>query len=1158
MADAQGGGGRRRGLSFVGVEASAPIAGGRDMDDAMRERVAARREELLSEKRTQLAKLVEEHDDAVRELFHLDRFVSLVSFNPEEAKKDTSQVFETFRARFDLFRLAAAPVAPAGVKERRTTRGAVDNLRQQLGGPPQSPSVSSSKPTESKAGPSTVSGKGRGRGRRASTSSLHAHFAIPDDDSGEPSNDALDSTPAPSLPPSSRGSARGRGRGRARVSMSAASTSATTLDTVSAEESGPDIESEDEIPNHHSTHATNGHSSSQGKPTGRGKSTIKPTKSLSSRGKGKGRAVANHHEEEEVDELEEDDPLLLVPSASSSRGRGRGRGKATRGGPRKSLPNLNTLTINDDDEDEFDRIPPSSTSVRARGNARGRGRGRGARASLPTRSEDLEEVEIDLESQDEEDIPSSDNEPGPSTTRGSGRGRGRGRGRGAAGRWKGWVVVAEGDTADPDATPPTFTNGHTSEDETSGSPSRNTRPRTKKPPTETPTRPLKRIKLIHKVPDPTYTHHQQIPDRKKLEYPTKIPELLRSYYRLEDDGSEMKLEELEALAAKEGETFARFTRLRLEGRLNGPIQGPVKKQILPQRQLDAWDELLERIPVQAKIVKAWGNARDAQIKKVVKVMTTHWTMVAGAEERAAKAEEKRAKDLSRATLKIVKEHWKNAIRVVRQKKLDEAKAEQARLGKEHFDAIIEHSAQALQAQRNVGLRDSHSVSSAHDSDTPSEESDDDDDDEEDDESEEDQPDEDDDELDDREITLDGLLEVKDSDDEDEEAIVVASPPPMSESLLTDASVTPSESRRSLSIDEDTPLPPPAKRRRVSFKLDDDAHPTTDTDAGDTPEAAPELSHSPSPPTATNGNQNGTHLDDSSPSALSPAPTPPTDDATSMHPRKRKRVNGAAEADEEFTSHENDQQDEEDNQLAAEMEADEADSDDGELNALEQDADIPLEELLKQYGYVPREEGDEDDDGDEADEDDDGADVDGELGQNDDATDPPIENDSPDPDIPPTPDTKLASSEAPSPSHIDTTITNDTLTLPPNGSPVPVVSKVPSPSLNSTELEPAAIPMDVDDTVPKPQIDNDGPPLDVAVKEESESEAESESSEEVNSDNELPSLAQLVSVQEDPSIVKPPFLLRGSLRPYQHAGLEWLVSLYAQEHNGILADEMGLG
>ena len=38
----------------------------------------------------------------------------------------------------------------------------------------------------------------------------------------------------------------------------------------------------------------------------------------------------------------------------------------------------------------------------------------------------------------------------------------------------------------------------------------------------------------------------------------------------------------------------------------------------------------------------------------------------------------------------------------------------------------------------------------------------------------------------------------------------------------------------------------------------------------------------------------------------------------------------------------------------------------------------------------------------------------------------------------------------------------------------------------------------------------------------------------------------------------PFLLRGTLREYQHDGLDWLAGLYATNTNGILADEMGLG
>ena len=38
----------------------------------------------------------------------------------------------------------------------------------------------------------------------------------------------------------------------------------------------------------------------------------------------------------------------------------------------------------------------------------------------------------------------------------------------------------------------------------------------------------------------------------------------------------------------------------------------------------------------------------------------------------------------------------------------------------------------------------------------------------------------------------------------------------------------------------------------------------------------------------------------------------------------------------------------------------------------------------------------------------------------------------------------------------------------------------------------------------------------------------------------------------------PFLLKGSLREYQHVGLDWLTTMYGRRLNGILADEMGLG
>lgn len=38
----------------------------------------------------------------------------------------------------------------------------------------------------------------------------------------------------------------------------------------------------------------------------------------------------------------------------------------------------------------------------------------------------------------------------------------------------------------------------------------------------------------------------------------------------------------------------------------------------------------------------------------------------------------------------------------------------------------------------------------------------------------------------------------------------------------------------------------------------------------------------------------------------------------------------------------------------------------------------------------------------------------------------------------------------------------------------------------------------------------------------------------------------------------PFLLKHTLREYQHVAVDWLVTLHDKKLNGILADEMGLG
>jgi len=58
------------------------------------EGTATRRDEMIRDLETRVRAVVEKHDMAVREKFHLERYVSILEgWNPEEAKVDNSPVF---------------------------------------------------------------------------------------------------------------------------------------------------------------------------------------------------------------------------------------------------------------------------------------------------------------------------------------------------------------------------------------------------------------------------------------------------------------------------------------------------------------------------------------------------------------------------------------------------------------------------------------------------------------------------------------------------------------------------------------------------------------------------------------------------------------------------------------------------------------------------------------------------------------------------------------------------------------------------------------------------------------------------------------------------------------------------------------------------------
>ncbi|CAE6417990.1 unnamed protein product [Rhizoctonia solani] len=92
------------------------------------------------------------------------------------------------------------------------------------------------------------------------------------------------------------------------------------------------------------------------------------------------------------------------------------------------------------------------------------------------------------------------------------------------------------------------------------------------------------------------------------------------------------------------------------------------------------------------------------------------------------------------------------------------------------------------------------------------------------------------------------------------------------------------------------------------------------------------------------------------------------------------------------------------------------------------------------------------------------------------------------------------------------------------------------------------------------VDQSSTPREMDSDDESETQVEDEDKDQEGQDSQTAgALLGLEDVQTSKEVgVRPPFLLRGTLRPYQQSGLEWLISGYVRGNNGILADEMGLG
>ncbi|ORX35665.1 SNF2 family N-terminal domain-domain-containing protein [Kockovaella imperatae] len=721
-----------------------------------------------------------------------------------------------------------------------------------------------------------------------------------------------------------------------------------------------------------------------------------------------------------------------------------------------------------------------------------------------------------------------------------------------------------------------------------------------------PPAPLRPKERIFGPREPWYTMPIHKPPPPK--FGGDIAPIMDSYIHIEDTNTP-PLKVLEQQAARDGYLVNRVNWLQHQGRLGRLLEESghtlkTRPPALPPRKTDFRDSLMAHMVQVRNAMLNEAKQKPVVAKRIARMIQAYWEHIEGREERERAAEERERKKKMKDLIRAMRKRWNLAVKIIRARIQAAQKLEQDRLGKEHLQNMLQRSTGLLEAQRDdiAGDREvedgeEDQGSADEDSDAETEEV-----------SAAEDEDEDEDEASDDgsdvpEEAADSDAEVEEEaedEEDDKDAIQTDSdtPVPGLRDLLAD-----DEALDGMEIEqEDVPVPPEriedvdTAQAETSLAIDT---PLLDLDATDVRPGQvetlttaqiqlpqPDVMYSPldgrshlqprsslsaslrTPDSESGAQANGTSRNETiaelpqdpveptisasiTPDAesrstngtadhqiaipipavsteiafaLQPPSNPPESDviqtvSTSVNeeilttedepvlarPRRQRKALSHADLfktedpdanDTEFVAVDSDV-DHRDAEMDVEMEEaeDEDEGEDDEDAGLMADADLPIEELLRRYGY-------------------------------------PVE--------------ALGTEQSPAIQETGQIITDKSL-LDENlsgESPKLIVEGKRQRRVRSV-WTPEETPQHMPSKRPKIEEVEDQSDYEMtpSVSESEEEEAESDEEEAKN---------------EDVNRLQAPFLLRGTLRPYQHAGLEWLASLYQNNMNGILADEMGLG
>ncbi|WWC61953.1 uncharacterized protein I303_104539 [Kwoniella dejecticola CBS 10117] len=636
------------------------------------------------------------------------------------------------------------------------------------------------------------------------------------------------------------------------------------------------------------------------------------------------------------------------------------------------------------------------------------------------------------------------------------------------------------------------------------------------------------------------------------------------------------------------------------------------KQIV--RKTDHQDSLMSHMVQVRNAMLNEAKMKPIVCKRIARMIQVYWERINGKEERERLAEEKERKRLGKELVKGLRKRWSLAVKIIRAKLLEIQKIEQDRLGKEHLQNILQRSTGLLEAQvtgpeeeEGDEADSEENVSDATEDVSEAETS----------EAEEEQEQAEGHDMadEDGEIGVppsssappelameDGPnideVEGKDADHEDDVDeqgdggdIVAEAEDDHQPNLrsLVDQGVN-GDIAQDRQVQDDEAMSPgwpslddgfAAQEMVISHANEATEEPSLNHGtngrhlAADVPasqsvhvpspdalgisvaDPATTLAPTPAPLDDLSSHVSDTHFDKPAVNGHHSPPRQPvirSRRARTVKPPVPEFTDEDPDAnDVEFTAAATSDLDDQDAELDVEMEDDDEEQErDSEDEGLLRDADVPIEELLKRYGY------------------------------------PPLEQ-----DVPPSVEGRESKLE------LAVEIKDEALKAEVNGSSIAQVEDISVPSADIPRATSAATTDKslLDDRLPEalvsPQLLVEGkrqrkvrsvwspdhetpqhltnskrPKIQVVEDEDEEVEmtpelSSDEESGEGDSDDDNQESDKEGAEDGKPDVdegprVRQPFLLRGTLRPYQQAGLEWLASLWENGMNGILADEMGLG